>query len=57
MIKAAIVGGSGYTGAELGRILCRHHQISLEAITSRQNACMPVAKVLPSLQGFTDLSF
>ncbi len=57
MIKAAIVGGSGYTGSELGRILCRHPQISLEAITSRQNAGVPVAKVLPSLQGFTDLSF
>jgi N-acetyl-gamma-glutamyl-phosphate reductase len=57
MIKAAVVGGSGYTGSELARILCRHPEISLDAMTSRSNAGVPVAKVLPSLQGFTDLSF
>lgn len=57
MIKAAVIGGSGYTGSELARILCRHPQIQLEAMTSRQNAGTPVSKVLPSLKGFTDLAF
>lgn len=57
MIKAAVVGGSGYTGSELARLLCRHPEIDLTAMTSRQNAGVPVAKVLPSLQGFTDLIF
>jgi N-acetyl-gamma-glutamyl-phosphate reductase len=57
MIKAAVVGGSGYTGSELARILCRHPEISLVAMTSRQNAGTPVSKVLPSLKGFTDIIF
>ncbi|MDW5562807.1 MAG: N-acetyl-gamma-glutamyl-phosphate reductase [Methanomassiliicoccus sp.] len=57
MIKAAIVGGSGYTGSELARILCRHPEMNLVAMTSRQNAGTPVAKILPSLNGFTDLTF
>ena len=57
MIKAAVIGGSGYTGSELARILCRHPEISLEAMTSRQNAGVPVSKVLPTLKGFTDLTF
>lgn len=57
MIKAAIIGGSGYTGSELARILSRHPEIGLVAMTSRQNAGTPVAKVLPSLNGFTDLAF
>jgi N-acetyl-gamma-glutamyl-phosphate reductase len=57
MIKAAVIGGSGYTGSELARILCRHTEISLEAMTSRQNAGVPVSTVLPSLKGFTDLVY
>jgi N-acetyl-gamma-glutamyl-phosphate reductase len=57
MIKAAVMGGSGYTGSELARLLCRHPEIDLTVMTSRQNAGVPVARVLPSLQGFTDLTF
>ena len=57
MIKTAVVGGSGYTGSELARILCRHPKFHLEAMTSRQNAGVPVSRVLPSLHGFTDLVF
>ncbi|WP_400209023.1 N-acetyl-gamma-glutamyl-phosphate reductase [Candidatus Methanomassiliicoccus intestinalis] len=57
MIKAAIIGGSGYTGSELARILCRHPAMTLEAITSRQNGGMKVCQVLPSLNGFVDLCF
>lgn len=57
MIKAAVVGGSGYTGGELARILSRHPGISLEAMTSRQSAGVPIAEVMPFLKGFTDLTF
>ena len=57
MIKAAVVGGSGYTGGELARILSRHPGISLEAMTSRQNAGIPISEAMPFLKGFTDLSF
>ncbi len=52
-----MVGGSGYTGSELGRILSRHPEISLEVMTSRQNAGIPVHRALPSLKGFVDLAF
>jgi N-acetyl-gamma-glutamyl-phosphate reductase len=57
MIKAAIVGGSGYTGGELARLLCRHPKISLEAMTSRQHAGVKVSKVHTYLDGFVDLRF
>ena len=57
MIKAAVIGGSGYTGGELARILSRHPGISLEAMTSRQNSGRPIAEVMPFLRGFTDLEF
>ena len=57
MIKAAIIGGSGYTGRELARLLCRHPEIALEAMTSRQHAGVKVAKVHPFLKGFVDLNF
>jgi N-acetyl-gamma-glutamyl-phosphate reductase len=57
MIKAAIVGGSGYTGGELARLLCRHPEISLEAMTSRQNAGKRVSEVMTYLEGFVDLRF
>jgi len=57
MIRAAIVGGSGYTGGELARLLCRHPKISLEAMTSRQNAGARVSQVMPYLEGFVDLKF
>ncbi len=57
MIRAAIVGGSGYTGSELARLICQHPEISLEALTSRQNAGVRISKVHPYLQGFVDLRF
>ena len=38
MIRVGIVGGTGYTGSELLRILARHPQVSLAAITSRGEA-------------------
>ena len=57
MIKIGIVGGTGYTGVELLRILAQHPQARLVAITSRKEAGMPVAEMFPSLRGAVDLRF
>jgi N-acetyl-gamma-glutamyl-phosphate reductase len=57
MIKVGIVGGTGYTGVELLRILARHPQAELLAITSRSEAGTPVAKMFPSLRGRVKLDF
>ena len=57
MIDVGIVGGTGYTGVELLRLLARHPQVRLRAITSRKEAGMPVADLYPSLRGYVDLAF
>lgn len=57
MIKAGIVGGTGYTGVELLRLLAQHPGVALTAITSRKEAGMPVAEMFPSLRGRVDLAF
>jgi len=57
MIKVGIVGGTGYTGIELLRLLAVHPQVTLKTITSRADAGMPVSQMFPSLRGFVDLSF
>ena len=57
MIKAGIVGGTGYTGVELLRLLAQHPQVELKAITSRKEAGTPVAAMFPSLRGRVDLAF
>ncbi|OZA30400.1 MAG: N-acetyl-gamma-glutamyl-phosphate reductase [Hydrogenophilales bacterium 17-61-9] len=57
MIKVGIVGGTGYTGVELLRLLARHPQVALKAITSRKEAGMPVAEMFPNLRGHVDLAF
>ena len=57
MIKVGIVGGTGYTGVELLRLLARHPQVELKAITSRKEAGMPVADMFPSLRGRVSLNF
>jgi N-acetyl-gamma-glutamyl-phosphate reductase len=51
MIKVAILGGSGYTAAELIKILLRHPQAELVAVTSRQEGTPLVAELHPSLTG------
>lgn len=56
-IKIGIVGGTGYTGAELLRILARHPQVTLAVITSRGEAGLPVAELFPHLRGQIDLQF
>jgi N-acetyl-gamma-glutamyl-phosphate reductase len=57
MIKVGIVGGTGYTGVELLRLLARHPQVALTAITSRGEAGTAVADMFPSLRGAVDLCF
>lgn len=57
MIKAGIVGGTGYTGVELLRLLAQHPEVELTAITSRKEAGMPVAEMFPSLRGRVSLAF
>ena len=57
MKKVAIVGGTGYTGVELLRLLARHPGVEVCAITSRSEAGKAVAEVYPSLRGEYDLAF
>ena len=57
MIKVGIVGGTGYTGVELLRLLVRHPGVELRVITSRSEAGRPVADLFPNLRGHTDLAF
>jgi N-acetyl-gamma-glutamyl-phosphate reductase len=56
-IKVGIVGGTGYTGVELLRLLAVHPQAELCAITSRADAGMPVSQMFPSLRGYVNLVF
>ena len=57
MIKVGIVGGTGYTGVELLRLLAMHPQVELHAITSRADAGTPVSSMFPSLRGYVNLDF
>ena len=57
MIKVGIVGGTGYTGVELLRLLAKHPEVSLEVITSRSEKGVAVADLYPSLRGHCDLAF
>ena len=57
MTRIGIIGGTGFTGGELARLLCRHPEVEIAAMTSRQNAGRPVAEVLPYLRGYVGLDF
>jgi len=57
MIKAGIVGGTGYTGVELLRLLAQHPQVEIAAITSRKEAGTQVSVMFPSLRGRVALAF
>lgn len=56
-IKAGIVGGSGYTGAELLRLLIQHTQVEIIAITSRTESGVALSKFFPFLRKHTNLVF
>lgn len=57
VIKVGIVGGTGYTGVELLRILAAHPDVKVQAITSRSEAGMAVSDMYPNLRGHYDLAF
>ncbi len=54
-MKVGIIGASGYTGAELTRILSRHSEVELTVVTSRQYAGKPLSEVYPHLGGISEL--
>ncbi|MDM9560450.1 MULTISPECIES: N-acetyl-gamma-glutamyl-phosphate reductase [Bordetella] len=56
-IKVGIVGGTGYTGVELLRLLSQHPNVELTAITSRKEDGLPVADMFPNLRGRVKLAF
>ncbi|MGC6424181.1 MAG: N-acetyl-gamma-glutamyl-phosphate reductase [Lentimonas sp.] len=57
-MKAAIIGASGYSGEELVRLISRHPQVQLAAVTSRSLAGKKLAKVMPGLtHAVGDLEF
>lgn len=57
MIKVGIVGGAGYTGGELIRLLLRHPNVNINYVHSTSNAGQPLFKVHTDLVGDTDLHF
>ena len=57
MHKIGIYGASGYTGQELLRLLLRHPQAEVVALTSRRYAGVPVSDIYPVFVGLTDLAF
>ncbi|HZV60840.1 MAG TPA: N-acetyl-gamma-glutamyl-phosphate reductase [Methylophilaceae bacterium] len=56
-LKVGIVGGTGYTGVELLRLLVPHPEVELAVITSRGEAGLPVADMFPSLRKQVNLAF
>lgn len=57
MLKVGIVGGTGYTGVELLRLLVQHPKVEIVAITSRGDAGTDVSSMFPSLRNRIDLKF
>jgi len=57
MLRVAICGGSGYTGAELLRILMGHSEIEITAVTSERSAGMSPADLFPQLHSFAHLKY
>ena len=56
-MKVGIVGGSGYTGGELLRLLLRHPKVEVAQVTSDSMAGKPIGRAHPNLREVTDLSF
>lgn len=57
MIRAGIVGGTGYTGVELLRLLALHPDVEIARVTSRGDAGRRVADIYPNLRGHVDAEF
>ncbi len=56
-IKVGIVGGTGYAGVELLRLLANHPDVTLQVITSRSESGLPVQDLFPNLRGYLDIAF
>lgn len=57
MIKVSIIGGSGYAGGELLRILLQHPKVQICEVTSQRYANLPVSLTHPNLRGLTTLNY
>ncbi len=57
MIKVGVVGGTGYTGVELLRLLVAHKEVELAVITSRSESGQAVSGLYPNLRGHVDIAF
>lgn len=57
MIQIGVVGGTGYTGVELIRLLVAHPEAEIKVITSRSEAGRPVSELFPNLRGSCDVVF
>ena len=57
MIKASIMGGSGYAGGELARLLLDHSSVELRQVTSRRLAGKPLHAAHPNLRGRSRINF
>ncbi len=57
MTTVGIIGGTGYTGGELARILSVHPDVEIASMTSRSNAGKKVSDVHPYLKGYVDIDF
>ena len=57
MITVGVVGGTGYTGVELLRLLATHPEVELRAVTSRSEAGVVIADAVPNLRGSIELAF
>ena len=57
MVKVGIVGGTGYTGVELLRLLAGHPEVEVSVITSRAEAGRPVCDIYPNLRGHIEIPF
>lgn len=49
MIRCAVVGASGYTGAEIAKILLRHPKVKLTSLTTRKEDILPLESLIPGL--------
>src|SRR4028119_2420378 len=57
MVNASIIGGSGYAGGELVRLLLEHPEVTIQQVTSERNAGKFVRSIHPNLRKRSDLKF
>ena len=57
MLNVGVVGGSGFTGGELLRLLLGHPEVRIHQVTSRGYAGKPLGRAHPNMRGISDLRF